>query len=252
MKRFAVRNLRLCTKDCLCLYVCPTGATDTENSIIDVKKCLGCGACADACPSAAISMVPYTYPPQQKKTDTVVALANSLAKNKAAQEKLAIQLAESTGEDGYYRLMKAMAKSVRLVNEDLLREANYMLPQSAAAHELLESFISSPPAGFPVEAAKKILQLIPCNEERKENNMSKYAGTQTEKNLEAAFAGESQARNKYTYFASVAKKEGYEQISALFQKTADNEKEHAKMWFKELNGIGNTAENLLHAAEGEN
>ena len=82
--------------------------------------------------------------------------------------------------------------------------------------------------------------------------MSKYAGTQTEKNLEAAFSGESQARNKYTYFASVAKKEGYEQIAALFQKTADNEKEHAKMWFKELNGIGDTAENLLHAAEGEN
>ena len=82
--------------------------------------------------------------------------------------------------------------------------------------------------------------------------MSKYAGTKTEKNLEAAFAGESQARNKYTYFASVAKKEGYEQIAALFQKTADNEKEHAKMWFKELNGIGDTAQNLLHAAQGEN
>ena len=81
---------------------------------------------------------------------------------------------------------------------------------------------------------------------------NKYVGTQTEKNLEAAFAGESQARNKYTYFASKAKKEGYEQISALFLKTADNEKEHAKMWFKELNGIGNTPENLLHAAEGEN
>ena len=81
---------------------------------------------------------------------------------------------------------------------------------------------------------------------------NKYAGTQTEKNLEAAFSGESQARNKYTYFASVAKKEGYEQISALFLKTAENEKEHAKMWFKELNGIGNTAENLEAAAEGEN
>ena len=79
-----------------------------------------------------------------------------------------------------------------------------------------------------------------------------YAGTQTEKNLEAAFAGESQARNKYTYFASVAKKEGYEQISALFLKTADNEKEHAKLWFKELHGIGNTAENLAAAAAGEN
>lgn len=81
---------------------------------------------------------------------------------------------------------------------------------------------------------------------------TKYSGTQTEKNLEAAFAGESQARNKYTYFASVAKKQGFEQIANLFLKTADNEKEHAKMWFKELNGIGDTAENLLAAAEGEN
>ena len=81
---------------------------------------------------------------------------------------------------------------------------------------------------------------------------NKYAGTQTEKNLEAAFAGESQARNKYTYFASKAKKEGFEQIAALFLKTADNEKEHAKMWFKELEGIGSTAENLVEAANGEN
>ena len=81
---------------------------------------------------------------------------------------------------------------------------------------------------------------------------NKYAGTQTEKNLEAAFAGESMARNKYTYYASKAKKEGYEQIAALFLKTADNEKEHAKLWFKELEGIGSTAENLLSAAQGEN
>ena len=81
---------------------------------------------------------------------------------------------------------------------------------------------------------------------------TKYAGTQTEKNLMAAFAGESEARNKYTYFASKAKKEGYEQIAALFLKTAENEKEHAKLWFKELNGIGDTAENLRSAAEGEN
>jgi len=77
-------------------------------------------------------------------------------------------------------------------------------------------------------------------------------GTKTEKNLMEAFAGESQARNKYTYFASVAKKEGYEQICEIFQKTADNEKEHAKMWFKELKGIGNTAQNLKAAADGEN
>ena len=81
---------------------------------------------------------------------------------------------------------------------------------------------------------------------------NKYTGTKTEKNLEAAFAGESQARNKYTYFASVAKKEGYEQISAIFLKTAENEKEHAKMWFKELGGIGSTTDNLNAAADGEN
>ena len=81
---------------------------------------------------------------------------------------------------------------------------------------------------------------------------NKYQGTQTEKNLLEAFAGESQARNKYTYFASVAKKQGFEQIAELFLKTAENEKEHAKLWFKELNGIGDTAENLKTAAEGEN
>ena len=81
---------------------------------------------------------------------------------------------------------------------------------------------------------------------------TKYAGTQTEKNLRAAFSGESEARNKYTFFASVARKQGFEQIAALFLKTAENEKEHAKLWFRELNGIGTTAENLLSAANGEN
>ena len=82
--------------------------------------------------------------------------------------------------------------------------------------------------------------------------MSKYAGTKTEANLMEAFAGESQARNKYTYFASKAKKEGYEEIAAIFEETANNEKEHAKMWFKKLGGIGTTAENLKAAAGGEN
>ena len=82
--------------------------------------------------------------------------------------------------------------------------------------------------------------------------MSKYEGTRTYKNLQTAFTGESEARNKYTYFSNRAKKEGYEQIAALFIKTADNEKEHAEMWFKELNGIGDTAANLAAAADGEN
>lgn len=82
--------------------------------------------------------------------------------------------------------------------------------------------------------------------------MNKYSGTQTEKNLRTAFAGESQARNKYTYFASVAKKEGFEQIADIFEKTANNEKEHAKMWFKELNELGSTMQNLASASDGEN
>lgn len=95
---------------------------------------------------------------------------------------------------------------------------------------------------------------VPSTKFKEEITMSnnKYAGTKTEKNLWEAFAGESQARNKYTYFASVAKKAGFEQIAELFLKTADNEKEHAKLWFKELGVLGDTAQNLLHAAEGEN
>lgn len=167
MKRLAVRTLRLCTKDCLCLYVCPTGATDTENSIIDTAKCIGCGVCADACPSGAISMVPIQYPPQQKKSAAVVTQANALAASKAAQETLARQLAQETEAPGLYRLLLAAEKSARLVNEDLLREAGYMLPQSANTHQLLQSWIDSPPAPtFPLAAAKALLEQIPCNEEQ--------------------------------------------------------------------------------------
>ena len=102
------------------------------------------------------------------------------------------------------------------------------------------------------EPAQSVAEEVNKGENQEEKGMSKYEGTQTQKNLEAAFSGESQARNKYTYFASVAKKQGFEQIAALFLKTADNEKEHAKMWFKELNGIGDTAQNLAAAADGEN
>ncbi len=252
MKKVAVRNLRLCTKDCLCLYVCPVGATDTENSIIDVNKCNGCGLCAEACPSKAISMMPTELPAQQPKTDNVVAALNQLSASKTKGEKIAKQISKTTDKDGLRRLMKGIAKSERLVAEDILRESGYMLPQSDNAHRVLKALLENTPAGFPVEAAEKLLRMIPNNDKKEEKNMNKYAGTKTEKNLEAAFAGESQARNKYTYFSSVAKKEGYEQIAALFLQTADNEKEHAKLWFKELQGIGTTAENLGAAALGEN
>lgn len=164
-KFVAVRNLRLCTKDCLCLYVCPYGATDTENSIIDVTKCTGCGACAKACPSGAISMVPIKYPPQQKKDKRVINSINAVIKNKAKAEKIAKNIAENTNKDGLFKLMKAFERSNRLMAEDLVREAGYMLPQSKNAHDLLENLVANPQdENFPIEIAKKLLDKIPCNE----------------------------------------------------------------------------------------
>lgn len=296
MELKAVRNLRLCTKDCLCLYVCPYGATDTEDSIIDINKCVGCGMCAQACPSGAISMVPVEFPPQQSKTDEVKVTLNELAQNKSDGETMARQIADTTDGEGLSRLMNAVAKSERLIAEDIVRESGFMLPQSNNVHELLEELIANPPTSdFPMDTAKKLLEIVPNNEKKEKSKgetimttwkctvcgyvhegeqppeqcpickqpaekfekvaevkKNPCAGTKTEKNLWEAFAGESQARNKYTYFASVAKKAGYEQIAALFLQTAENEKEHAKLWFKALGELGDTAENLLHAAEGEN
>jgi len=282
-EKYAVRNLRLCTKDCLCLYVCPTGATDTENSIIDANKCIGCGKCAEACPSSAISMMPKTLPPQQPKEEAVVEALRVLIQSKAAAEGIASQLPDA--------LSVAVERSSRLMAEDLCREAGFMLPQSANTRAFLETVRNYP--GVPVDAVETLLTTIQFNEKTEAKKMEKwkcsicgyvhegamtpdfkcplckqsadkfvkveeapaknpFAGSKTEKNLWDAFAGESQARNKYTYFASVAKKAGYEQIAALFLQTAENEKEHAKLWFKALGELGDTAESLLHAAEGEN
>ena len=151
---YAVRTIRLCTKDCLCLYVCPTGATDTENSVIDKTRCTGCGACAQACPSKAISMVPEAMPPQQEKAEPVAAALRALAQSKCAQEAAARALPGP--------LAAALAHSDRYMAEDLLREAGYMLPQGEPAHALLLTLLSrQQPEGFPRESAERLLEILP-------------------------------------------------------------------------------------------
>ena len=157
-KRYAVRNVGLCSKDCLCLYVCPTGASDTENSVIDVDKCIGCGACADACPSHAIVMLPREFPPQQQKDAAVIAALRQLAAGKEAQEQLAAALPG--------KLARALERSNRIMAEDLLREAGYMLPQSAGARAMLEkaaAFAGEP--GFPKEALDLLRSTLQFHEQ---------------------------------------------------------------------------------------
>ncbi len=156
MKWKAVRNLRLCTKDCLCLYVCPVGATDTEDSIIDVDKCTGCGDCAAACPSKAISMIPAEMPLPQEKKDEVLTGMRALLEAKSRERLLASALSEE-GPDGKRRLMRALEKSFRLSGEDIAREAGFMLPQQEESLNLLESILDNPPQGFPEDSARAIL-----------------------------------------------------------------------------------------------
>ena len=154
----AVRNLRICSKDCLCLYVCPTGATDTETGQIDFAKCIGCGACRKACPSGAISMVPYQYPKQQHKDELVVKKLNRIIKSKVEQEQLASYIYSNSKDDKQKKLAKAIIRSNRLMAEDLYREAGFMLPQSKNTKEFLEKLLKS--NNGLQEDIKKLIQLL--------------------------------------------------------------------------------------------
>ena len=238
-KRYAVRNIRLCTKDCLCLYVCPTGATDTENSIIDVAKCIGCGDCADACPSGAISMVPAEYPPQQPKNEAVVSMLRTLLRSKSEQENIA------AGLPG--KLAAAIEKSNHIMAEDIIREAGYMLPQSQNVKNFLQSLLDqTKPDGFPKEVVEKLLEALFKNEEGK-----KMSENKTLDNLMEAFAGESQANRKYLAYSKKAEKDGKINAAKLFKAASDAETIHALKHFEVAGKVGATVDNLKDGIAGE-
>ncbi len=164
-KLYASRNLRLCTKDCMCLYVCPTGATDTETGQIDFAKCTGCGDCARSCPSSAISLIPYDFPLQQPKNDGMAKALQKLVRSKAMQENISGQIAESTDDPVLRQLMEAINRSNRLMEEDLVRESGYMLPQSGNVRTLLEEMLATEHGpDFPEDAVRQLLKLMRFNE----------------------------------------------------------------------------------------
>ena len=238
-KKYAVRNIRLCTKDCLCLYVCPTGATDTENSIIDVTKCIGCGDCAEACPSGAISMVPESFPPQQEKTSDVVNALRALMRSKSEQEGIAAELPG--------KLAAAIEKSNHIMAEDIIRESGYMLPQSQNTINFLKSLLNEENSEeFPRETVEKLLKIL-----LRDDEIYHSGGSKTLENLMEAFAGESKANRKYLAYAKKAESEGKMNAAKLFKVASDAETLHALKQLEVAGKIGSTVDNLKDAISGE-
>lgn len=247
----AVRNIRLCTKDCLCLYVCPTGATDTETGQIDPVKCInGCRLCVDACPSHAISLVPEVFPPQQSKTEPVQAVLRTLATSKVQQEQIASAIAGSSDNAVVRQLAKSIAMSNRLMVEDLLRESGFMLPQSQNVIDLLNKLLETPHAeNFPNDTVKKLTNLHMKNNQNTEDKFMDE--NKTLENLMEAFAGESQANRKYLAYSKKAEKEGKTNAAKLFKAASDAETLHALKHFEVAGKTGSTVENLKDAVAGE-
>ncbi len=140
-ERYAYRDLKICTKDCLCLFVCPTGATDNETGQIDFDKCIGCGSCAASCPSKAISMLPRVYPKQKVKDKHVISELFKLADSKIEQIKILKNMINESSNDDEKRLYKALIHSNKVIIEDLFREAGFMLSQSTNTNKFLKSLL---------------------------------------------------------------------------------------------------------------
>lgn len=156
-KSHAYRNIKLCTKDCLCLFVCPTGATNTETGQIDFEKCIGCGACANACPSRAITMIPNILPKIQPKNNAMVNALFTIADNKIKENQILNDMLNKVANDEQ-KLIKALIHSNTVIIEDLMREAGYMIPQSPKSQELLTKLAANN------STANKILETIKPNE----------------------------------------------------------------------------------------